>query len=92
MASTHKGSAAMIGADLEPGYLSIVSLARYSGLSVRKLRDYLHDPVRPLPSYRVGGKVLVRRSDFDTWALQFRLVPAATTVKAVVDDIMSTLG
>lgn len=72
-------------------YLSLRDLSQYAGLSVRKLRDYLHDRVRPLPSYRIGGRVPVRRADFDVWALQFRVVSAATTVEAVVDDIMSTL-
>jgi hypothetical protein len=41
------------------------------GAVMRKLRDYLSDPVRPLPHYRVGGKVLVRRSEFDSWIAAF---------------------
>jgi hypothetical protein len=56
-------------------YLSLRALATYAGLSVRKLRHHLDDPTHPLPCYRVGGKLLVRRSDFDldaglsaTWA------------------------
>lgn len=83
-------SAIEAAADLD-GYLPLTVLSRYSGLSVRKLRDYLHDRMRPLPSYRIGGKVLVRRSEFDTWAAQFRVAPAAATIDATVDDIMSAL-
>ena len=48
------------------------ALAGYSGLSVRKLRDCLEDPTHPLPHYRVGGKILVRRSEFDGWIGVYR--------------------
>ena len=54
----------VISTSLDP-YLTLRALSTYSGLSVRKLRDYLTDPVHPLPCYRLGGKVLVRRSEFD---------------------------
>jgi lambda repressor-like predicted transcriptional regulator len=55
------------------GYLGLRALARYSGLSVRTLRGYLHDPARPLPHYRIGGKILVRPCEFDAWAARFRV-------------------
>jgi hypothetical protein len=61
----------VIQADLDP-YLSLKALSAYSGLSVRSLRDALKDPVRILPHYRLGGKILVRRSEFDRWMAQFR--------------------
>lgn len=48
------------------------ALANYSGLSVRKLRDCLENPAHPLSHYRVGGKLLVRRSDFDAWIAVYR--------------------
>jgi hypothetical protein len=70
-------------------YFSLKTLAGYSGLSVRRLRGYLTDRTWPLPSYRIGGKILVRRSDYDIWAAQFRRDPAA--VDALVDDIMQEL-
>jgi excisionase family DNA binding protein len=56
---------------LDP-YLSLRALSDYSGLSVRTLRAYLDDPRNPLPCYRPGGKVLVRRSEFDEWIARFR--------------------
>jgi hypothetical protein len=37
------------------------ALASYSGLSIRTLRGYLSHRAHPLPHYRVGGKVFVRR-------------------------------
>ena len=60
-----------VGLALDP-YLSLAGLAGYSGLSVRKLRGYLSDARHPLPCYRVGGKILVRRSEFDVWIAAYR--------------------
>jgi len=58
--------------DLDP-YLSLKALSAYAGLSIRTLRMALTDPVPPLPHYRPGGgKVLIRRSDFDQWMTRFR--------------------
>src|SRR5215470_6499008 len=71
-------------------YLSLRALATYSGLSVRKLRDYLDDPARPLPCYRVGGKLLVRRSEFDTWIADYRRV-GRMDVDAIVADVLRGL-
>ena len=56
---------------LDP-YLSLAGLAGYSGLSVRKLRIHLAHVAHPLPCYRVGGKILVRRSEFDAWIAAYR--------------------
>lgn len=54
-------------------YLSLRALASYSGLSARTLRTYLElPPHEALPCYRVGGKVLVRRSEFDQWIARYR--------------------
>lgn len=73
------------------GYLPLKALALYSGLSVRTLRDYLTDSMRPLPHFRVGGKILVRRADFDTWVIQFRVSAKPLGVDAIVHDVMRGL-
>jgi hypothetical protein len=67
------GEKVVLSTELDP-FLSLRALAGYSGLSVRKLRDLLSDPAHPLPYYRIGGKLLVRRSDYDTWAVCYRQV------------------
>jgi excisionase family DNA binding protein len=73
-------------------YLSLKDLARYSGLSVRTLRGHIADQLRPLPSYRVGGKVLVRRSDFDVWVSQFRVDRSSiASVDSLIDDVVGAL-
>jgi hypothetical protein len=67
----------------EDAYLPLKRLSSYAGLSVRTLRSHLRDPMHPLPYYRVGGKVLVRRSDYDTWAAQFRARDTSTLDQTV---------
>ena len=58
--------------ELDP-YLSLTALAEYCGLSVRTLRKLIDlPPHQALPCFRPGGKILVRRSDFDAWMAQYR--------------------
>lgn len=75
-----------IKTDLDP-YLSLQALASYSGLSVRTLRNYLRGPCH-IPHYKVNGKILVRKSDFDKWLLAFRV---ETNLDALVDGILEDL-
>jgi excisionase family DNA binding protein len=70
-------------------YFSLKTLSTYAGLSVRTLRSCLATRTDPLPHYRVGGKILVRRSDFDTWVSRFKR--DAACIDAVVDGIMQGL-
>jgi excisionase family DNA binding protein len=79
-----------VGIPLDP-FLSLKALAAYSGLSVRKLRDCLDDPRHPLPHYRVGGKILVRRSEFDAWIATYRRV-GDTAVDRIVAAVMAELN
>jgi excisionase family DNA binding protein len=52
---------------LDDQYLTLAMLVQYCGLSERTLRRALHATTHPLPHFRVGGKVLVKRSHFDQW-------------------------
>jgi hypothetical protein len=63
----------MLTAPADP-FLSLRALADYSGLSVRTLRTFLerNPPAQALVCYRLAGKVVVRRSDFDAYMLQYR--------------------
>jgi hypothetical protein len=79
----------IVSVPLDP-YLSLKALAAYSGLSVRKLRDQLRHPSRPLPHYRVDGKILVRRSEFDAWIAAYRRV-GESDVDRIVDDVLAKL-
>lgn len=73
-------------------YLPIKALSRYAGLCPRTLRGYLASRTRPLPYYRVGGKILVRRSEFDAWASQFHVTAPALLVDTIVEDLCRDLG
>ncbi len=74
----------------DDAYLPLKDLARYAGLSVRTLRSHLADRAAPLPCYRVGGKVLVRRSEYDSWVRRFR-VAGSDSLRAVIDDVLKGL-
>lgn len=73
--------------DLDP-YLSLRSTSSYIGLSVRSLRAWLIHPSRPLPCFRIGGKILCRRSELDRWAENFRHI-GRDDIENMVNDIMS---
>mgnify|MGYP000104790941 CR=1 FL=1 len=76
---------------LSPGYLDLRALAVYSSSSVRWLRDRINDTTAPLPYHRVGGKILIRKEDFDDWISRFRTTHAATGLETLVDDVMADL-
>lgn len=68
------------------GYLSLVELSGYSSLCVRSLRSHLRSRTRPLPHFRVGSKILIRKTDFDNWMKQFHVA-----VSASIDDVVDEL-
>jgi hypothetical protein len=72
----------------EDGYLRLPELSTYSGIGERTLEKYLHDPINPLPYYKVGGIVTVRRSEFDVWAKAFRVNNAPKDIEAMVDAMV----
>lgn len=75
---------------LDP-YLSLRALAKYSSCSVSWLRYRLHDPHHPLPCYRLpGGKVLVRRSEFDAWLARYRR-RGSPQIDQLVDSVLQDL-
>ncbi len=79
----------VLSTTLDP-YLPLKALAAYSGMSKRFLQDRLTDPVRPLPHYRFGGKITVRRSDFDTWAASYRQV-GRPDVDRIVNEMLGDM-
>jgi excisionase family DNA binding protein len=79
----------VVSTPLDP-FLPLQALATYSGLSVRKLRDLLTDPAHPLPCYRIGGKILIRRSEFDDWMAIYRQRGRADVDK-IVSDVLHRL-
>jgi hypothetical protein len=73
-------------------YLSLSALAEYSSCSVRWLRDRLTDPHHSLPCFRLpGGKILVRRGEFDAWIAAYHQRGRAD-VGAIVSDVLAGLS
>ena len=74
---------------ITPEWLGLRRLAEYSDTSERTLRGWIHSPVDPLPAVRIGGKILVRRADFDTWMQRHKIEPLATDdVDAIVREVV----
>ena len=76
----------IVSTTLDP-FLSLRALAAYSGLGIRTLRSHLSDLTHPLPCYRVGSKILVRRSEFDTWIARHRQVGRGDVDRLVADAL-----
>jgi hypothetical protein len=71
-------------------YLDLRRLSLYSGIGIRTLRSHLVRCVNPLPCYRVGGKIVVKRSEYDAWMLAFRKRGDAA-LDAVVSELVEGL-
>ena len=73
----------------EPSYFNLRRLAAYSNCSVRWLRDRLVDQSLPLPHHRVGGKLLVRKDDFDRWMDVHRVIHQSDRLSRIVENVMA---
>jgi hypothetical protein len=71
-------------------YLDLRRLSLYSGIGIRTLRSHLVRCANPLPYYRVGGKILVKRSEYDEWILAFRARGNAA-LDSVVNELVEGL-
>ena len=72
-----------VSVSLDP-FMSLKALAVYSDLSVRKLRQLIdRDAADALPAYRVDGRVLVRRSEFDDYIAKYRVSGRPGVVEAL---------
>ena len=67
-------------------YFDLRGLSAYSAIAVGTIRD--HIKARGLPHFKLAGKILVKRSEFDTWVEKFRLTK---NLNHIVDDVMDSL-
>ena len=71
---------------VSPAYLSLASLATYSGLSRSTLRRLL--AAGALPYYKPrGGKILISVVEFDEWLVRHR-VAAGAEANAILRDVL----
>jgi len=75
----------------KPGYFDLKTLATHSCCSVRWLRDRLVDRTHPLPHYRVGGKLLVNRDEFDHWMKTHRITSSSDQLAEIVESVVSKI-
>jgi len=74
-------------------WMDLRALTGYVCVSERTVRTWIHEGTDPLPAYRVGKKILLRRSEFDRWMERHRLMPASSVdVNGVVDQILADLA
>jgi excisionase family DNA binding protein len=70
-------------------WLSLHELTEYASVSVRTLRQWLNRTTDGLPAVRVGGKILVRRSQFDTWLERHRMKPdSEIDLESIVSSVL----
>ena len=72
---------------LSDGYFDVKGLNRYSSLGCSTIRSYLK---RGLPHFKVKGKILIKRSDFDKWMEKYR-VNKQQDLRRLVDETMEQL-
>ena len=76
----------------QAGYFDLRALAAYSCCSVRWLRDRLADRTYPLSCYRVEGKLLVKRIEFDEWMASFRTQNDSCSLGKIVEEVVSSVA
>ncbi len=77
--------------DLDP-YFSLRGLAGYASLSRRTIQNLVNDTTDPLPSYRIGAKVLVRKSEFDRWMSRRRNQKPLESARLAAADAAALLS
>jgi hypothetical protein len=74
-------------------WLGLRELTEYADISERTLRAWIYSPTDPLPATKVCGKVLVRKSDFDSYLERHRVKPLNTIdLDAIVAEVMKGVG
>ena len=71
---------------LKDQYFDLRGLSVYSAMAVSTLRDYIKSG--NLPAFKIKGKLLVRKSEFDLWIENFRL-NKTQDLDNIVNDILS---
>jgi hypothetical protein len=76
------------GIMLKDQLFDLRGLSVYSSLAVPTLRDYIKGGT--LPCFKVKGKILVKRSEFERWLEGYRM-HKSRDIESIVDDVMKNL-
>jgi excisionase family DNA binding protein len=74
----------IIGYLSQDRYLSMPETMAYIGLSERTIRKHLPE----IPHFRVGSKLLFRKSELDAWILRYRERSDEIDLSRLVDETM----
>lgn len=74
-------------------WLGLRQVTQYAAVSERTVRAWIHASVDALPAVRVGGKLLVRRSELDAWLGRHRVRPLdAIDLDGIVRGVLHGLA
>jgi len=68
-------------------YLSLSDTCEYTSLSERTLRERLSE----IPHFRVGSKLLFKKSELDAWMLQYRECIDQPDLDSIVDEVVESV-
>jgi excisionase family DNA binding protein len=70
-------------------YLSKKDASKYLALSVRTMDSWIYE----IPHYRVGKKMLFKKSELDKWMERYRESPQKINLNSIVEDaVRQVLG
>lgn len=72
-------------------FFSVKELSLYSGICERTLRDLINASTDPIPHYRFGGSIKIKRSEFDDWAAKYCRIDNGR-VDRLVNGILTDMG
>lgn len=73
----------------QPDYLDLKQLCKLLPLSARTIRERVHDPIDSLPAYKLGRKLVFKRSEIMAYLEKHRYKP--TDVQQAADEILTQL-
>ena len=73
---------------LNDQYFDLKGLSAYSAFGVGTLRDYIRSDA--LPCFKVRGKILIKKSEFDAWVERYR-INQAQDINSIIDGVMESL-
>ena len=68
-------------------YLSLSETSEYINLSERTLREKLSE----IPHFRVGSKLLFKKSEVDEWMQQYREIAEDSDISSIVDEVVESV-
>ncbi len=71
-------------------FIDLRELSRRTGLSRRTLRSWVADPVRPLPAFQVGSKLLFKWEEVTRWFEGHRV--AVVDLEGLAADVTAALS